>query len=139
MASGETHSKNGRNQEHLEDFQSMAKDQAEKLFSCASDKAHELGKRLAHGVNEAITNAGEKVASFSETLRAKAPRDGAVGNAASSVADTLKTGGQYFADHEVSDIADDVTKVVKKYPVYSLWVGVGIGFLLGSCLTSSKR
>jgi ElaB/YqjD/DUF883 family membrane-anchored ribosome-binding protein len=64
---------------------------------------------------------------------------GAVERAAEGVADKLDQGGRYLASRDVPKIADDVTAVVQRYPMQSVWVGLGLGFLLGRALSARRR
>jgi ElaB/YqjD/DUF883 family membrane-anchored ribosome-binding protein len=68
-------------------------------------------------------------------LRQNAPQGGVLGSAAGAVADRLEAGGRYLQDNRVRDMAEDVTDVMRNYPVASLCVGFGFGFLLGMAFT----
>jgi ElaB/YqjD/DUF883 family membrane-anchored ribosome-binding protein len=56
-----------------------------------------------------------------------------------TVADNLKAGGDYLKEHGLSEMADDMTTLVKRYPVQSLLVGFGFGLLIGMTLSSATR
>jgi hypothetical protein len=45
------------------------------------------------------------------------------------------TGGRYLQEHDLGDMADDMTSVVRRYPLPALCIGFGVGFLLGMALT----
>jgi len=57
------------------------------------------------------------------------------GELTKSVAEAVEATGSYVHDKRLSDIAADVAALVRRYPVQSLAVGLGIGYLM----TRSKR
>lgn len=72
---------------------------------------------------------------FADTIRDNAPKSGSLGNAASAVADGLESSGEYLSEHGMGDIAKEFNQVVRRYPVQSLWIGLGLGVLIGSALS----
>jgi uncharacterized protein YjbJ (UPF0337 family) len=93
-------------------------------------KAQELGATAANKANEAATVVGEKIGSLANVIREKAPREGAVATAATTVVDGLESAGSYLREKKFDHLAKDVTDLVRTYPVQSLLIGVGIGYLL---------
>jgi ElaB/YqjD/DUF883 family membrane-anchored ribosome-binding protein len=75
------------------------------------------------------------MSSLADQLRQNTPQEGMLGTASSAVADRLREGGQYLQEHGVSDIADDMGSLVRRYPLPALCLGFGFGFLLGMALT----
>ena len=63
-------------------------------------------------------------------IRDKAPREGAVGRAATAVADTLGSAGSYLQEQKVEQVAGNVTDLIRRYPVPSLLITLGIGYFL---------
>ena len=59
----------------------------------------------------------------------------AVDRTMSTVNDGLEAGKQYIADQHLEKIADDVSGVIKKYPVQSLLAGIGMGIIIGNVLS----
>jgi ElaB/YqjD/DUF883 family membrane-anchored ribosome-binding protein len=86
-------------------------------------------ERALHGMGSGMTSAAERI-------RERAPQEGRAGRIAEKVASTLETGGRYLAERDVPAIADDVAGVVTRYPMQSMWVGLGVGFLLGRLISS---
>jgi ElaB/YqjD/DUF883 family membrane-anchored ribosome-binding protein len=74
------------------------------------------------------------MSSLAGQLRERAP-EGTLGTAAGAVADRLQSGGRYLQEHDLGDMADDMTSVVRRYPLPALCIGFGVGFLLGMALT----
>lgn len=92
--------------------------------------AQELATTAATKANETPTVVGEKMGSLAAVIRENAPHEGAVGTAATAVADGLESASSYLREKKFEDLARDVTAVVRTYPVQSLLIGVGLGYLL---------
>jgi len=93
-------------------------------------KAQELGATAANKANEAATVVGEKIGSLANVIREKAPHEGAVATAATAVVDGLESASSYLREKKFDHLAKDVTALVRTYPVQSLLIGVGLGYLL---------
>jgi uncharacterized protein YjbJ (UPF0337 family) len=93
-------------------------------------KAQELSSTAVNKANEAATVVGEKLDSLANVIREKAPREGSVATAATTVVDRLESAGSYLRQKKFDHLAKDVTELVRTYPVQSLLIGVGIGYLL---------
>jgi uncharacterized protein YjbJ (UPF0337 family) len=92
--------------------------------------AQELGATAATKANEAATVVGEQIGSLASVIRENAPHEGAVGTAATAVADGLESASSYLREKKFDELARDVTALVRTYPVQSLLIGVGLGYLL---------
>jgi hypothetical protein len=71
------------------------------------------------------------MSSLAGTIREKAPQEGTLGSAATAVADQLEAGGQYLEEHGFREMADDLTAVIRHYPVQSILIALGVGFFAG--------
>lgn len=86
----------------------------------ASDKAHET-----------VESVGDKIAGASETLQGKLKETGKeVGEVVTAVSDKVRSSAQYLEDSSVQEVVEDVTGLIKRYPLQALLIGAGIGFLL---------
>ncbi|MCB9667048.1 MAG: hypothetical protein H6715_02880 [Myxococcales bacterium] len=56
---------------------------------------------------------------------------------AASTTDKLKRAGSYIKEQDFDSIADDVTRVVRRYPAQSVAVCLGVGYLLGRAMRRS--
>lgn len=92
--------------------------------------AQDLATTAATKANEAPTLVGEKIGSLAAVIRGNAPREGAVGTAASAVAGGLESASAYLREKTFEDLARGITAIVRTYPVQSLLIGVGLGYLL---------
>jgi len=80
--------------------------------------------------------AGSSLRQFGETIRQKAPQEGALGNASQAVANTVTNTGKYIEEAGLSGMMDDLTEVIRRNPVPSVLVGIGVGVLIGRLLRS---
>lgn len=117
---------------------SQAPEAGKEILSEAAEKAREAGDKATEKTKQGMNVVGDKMTSLAGTLRGAAPSEGkigsSVGSAVNKVADSLESSGQYLKERDLGDIADDVGGVIKKYPIQSLWIGIGVGVLLGAAI-----
>jgi uncharacterized protein YjbJ (UPF0337 family) len=89
----------------------------------------EAGVRNASGV-QATAAVGEKIGSLADAIRETAPHEGTVGTAATAVAEKLDVAGSYLREKDLNHVLSDVSSMIRRYPVPSLLIGLGIGYLL---------
>jgi hypothetical protein len=58
------------------------------------------------------------------------PQEGPIGIAATAVAEKLDAAGSYLHRTDVDRMVDDVSSVIRRYPIPSLLIGLEIGYLL---------
>jgi len=118
-----------------------AEQEVERRFKEFSDKtagvvanmtatAQDLGMTAANKANEAATVVGEKIGSLANVIRENAPHEGAAATAATAVVDGLESASSYLREKKFEHLAKDVTALVRTYPVQSVLIGVGLGYLL---------
>jgi uncharacterized protein YjbJ (UPF0337 family) len=85
------------------------------------------------GVTATVTSAAQGVASrVTETAGTAAARaQEAAGAAVTTVTDTVAGAGTYLQDRGVQALSEDLTDLIRRYPVPALLIGLGIGFVLG--------
>jgi hypothetical protein len=113
-------------------------DMADKLKNTSpSELAHEGKERaqeLMHEgkerVDQATTTVGQKMGDAAGFIREKAPSSGPMAEMAQKVAGGLEQSGSYLQVQSVDDMRSDLEGLVRRYPVQSLLVGLGIGYLL---------
>jgi uncharacterized protein YjbJ (UPF0337 family) len=93
-------------------------------------KARELGTTAARKANEAAPAIGEKMESLASRIREKAPREGRIGTTATKVAGGLESASYYLHEKKFEHLGADLKGLVRRYPLQSLLVGLGLGFLL---------
>jgi ElaB/YqjD/DUF883 family membrane-anchored ribosome-binding protein len=122
-----------------QDMASNVAQKAQETASQLSQKAQDAVSAAGQKTDEALATVGEKMSTLAGTLRERAPQEGTLGSAASVVADRLQAGGQYLQQHGLEDMTEDVTALVRRYPMQAVLVGLGIGFLLGQTFSPSSR
>jgi hypothetical protein len=73
---------------------------------------------------------GEKIDALAEAIRERAPQEGPIGAAASALTEKLDAAGSYLNAMDVDQMLDDMASVIRRYPIPSLLIGLGIGYLL---------
>lgn len=117
-----------------QDAASNVAQKAQDVAGNLGQKAQDVAANVADRTDDVISKAGEQMSNLAGTLRERAPREGMLGNAAGAVADRLEASGNYLREHGVSDMASDVTGLIRQNPIPACLVGFGVGFLLGMAL-----
>jgi ElaB/YqjD/DUF883 family membrane-anchored ribosome-binding protein len=115
---------------------SLEKEKAEHL-SCgvaetigsAKDRAGEFASNAKAKVNAFTSRLGRRVKQLGYNMRARCPHE-TIHDVTNKVADRLETAGDYLERKDVKWFLYDVGSFIRRYPISSLAVGVGIGFLL---------
>ena len=105
-------------------------DKTGRIVARMSVKAREFGATAAKKANEAAPAIGEKVKSLASVIRERAPREGKVGTTATKVAGGLESASYYLQERKFDHLGEDFKGLVRRYPLQSLLVGLGLGFLL---------
>jgi uncharacterized protein YjbJ (UPF0337 family) len=61
--------------------------------------------------------------------------EGAIATAATAVAGGLESANSYLQEKEYAEMATDLTALMRRYPVQSLLIGVGLGYVLARLTT----
>jgi uncharacterized protein YjbJ (UPF0337 family) len=80
--------------------------------------------------NQATSAVGEQLGSLAGMIRDKAPGEGTVGRAATAVAEKLRGAGAYLQEQKVEHVMGNLTDLIRRYPMPSLLIGLGVGYLL---------
>jgi uncharacterized protein YjbJ (UPF0337 family) len=102
-------------------------DKTDGAVASMSAKAREFGATAAKKANEAAPVIGEKMKSLASVIREKAPR---LATSASKVADGLESASNYLQEKKFEHLGEDFKGLVRRYPLRSLLIGLGLGFLL---------
>jgi len=123
------------------DVKDAAREAASNLGQRASEVASNLGERAQNlastatdRAEDAMSAMGQGMSTLAGRLRESVPQEGMLGTAAGSVAGTLEAGGRYLQEHDINDIGEDLSRLVRQYPIASLCAVFGIGFMLGKTL-----
>lgn len=109
------------------------------MAHAAAEKAKEMGTAVRDRVESGVASVGSGIRSAGESLRQHTPDSGFMGSAASQVSDTLENTGRYLEEKGIAGAAEDLTTLIRRHPVPSVLVGLGLGILLGQFMTSSRR
>jgi len=131
-----------RTQDMMEKGKQGIQQAAEKgrdMAQTAADKAREMGTAVRDRVESGVTSVGSSIRSAADTIREHVPEGGMLGSAASQLTGTLENTGRYLEERGVSGAAEDLTTLIRRNPVPSVLIGIGLGILLGQFMTSSRR
>jgi hypothetical protein len=134
-----THTEDRKNQTQKtwEDTANQAKDKAKSVAENVTEKAKSAAGFVQEKADEGVAYAGEGVENLGRTVRERGPQAGMLGRANAAVADTLEQTGEYLHDKGVTGMAGDLTNLIKKNPIPSILIGVGIGFVLARLTSRS--
>jgi ElaB/YqjD/DUF883 family membrane-anchored ribosome-binding protein len=104
---------------------------AQEMASNVAQRAQDAASTVASKTGDVVSSVGDRMSSLAGTIREKGPQGGMIGSAATGVADQLQAGGQYLQQHDLRDITEDLTAVIRRYPMQSILVALGAGFLAG--------
>jgi hypothetical protein len=90
------------------------------------DKVEDVAYGLAERADDATTRTGVRVESMGRATADKMTL------AAERVAGTTDSIGGYLQDHDLEAMADDVANVIRRHPLESMLVGLGVGFTIAA-------
>jgi ElaB/YqjD/DUF883 family membrane-anchored ribosome-binding protein len=124
--------------EKAEELKDQAKDSAGNISQRAQDmasnvtqRAQDLAAQARERAGEVMAGVGSKAHDLADTIRERAPQEGPIGRAANAVADQIEAGGAYISERGLNEMFSDVSTVVRNHPVPSIFVLLGVGFLMG--------
>jgi ElaB/YqjD/DUF883 family membrane-anchored ribosome-binding protein len=80
---------------------------------------------------EATAYVGREAQNAADSVRKNAPKEGVLGAASQTVADTLDSTGKYLEDKNLSGMVNDMSDIIKRNPIPAVLIGLGVGFLIG--------
>jgi ABC-type transporter Mla subunit MlaD len=107
---------------------------AKEAAANVGQQAREYAAKAGDKAEDALHSVGQGMSSLAGTIRQSAPQGGTLASAAGTVAEKLDTGGRYLREHDFGDIGEDLSNVVRRYPIASLMCVFGIGVLMGGAL-----
>lgn len=91
-----------------------------------SQAACDVGKRA----DELTAQAGVGIHHMGDSLGRNMPQSGVLGTASQAMADTVRNSGDYLEEAKLSGIAHDVFCMIRRNPLQSVLVSVGIGWFV---------
>lgn len=99
----------------------------------AKDKVEEVGQTISQTAGEAYQKAGEFASSAADRTKEALHRAGDYASSASGRAkEAVSSMGEYLRPEDIRGMADEVTTMIKRYPLPAIAVSFGIGMLLAS-------
>jgi len=120
------------------DMGASAMDKGKEMAGNAADKARDVASNLGRKAEDATHAVGSGMQSLASTMRDNLPREGVLGNAASTVVGGLESTGRYLEREGLQGIGEDLTSLIRRNPVPAILVGIGLGFLLARVTTPSR-
>lgn len=108
-------------------------------------KGRDMASSAAQAAGEALSNVGEKaddlassvgsgMESLGGSVRRQGPSEGTMGRMTSGVAGALETSGRYLQREGFSGMLSDCGEFIGRHPLPTVFIVLGIGFLLGRAL-----
>jgi len=114
----------------------QATDKAKDLLHQAGDAIQSTASTVGQKAEDATAAVGRGIEGVADKVRDSGPKEGMLGSATRTVADTLEGAGKYLEDKNLHGMMDDMTGLIKRNPIPALLLGLGVGFLIGRALSS---
>jgi ElaB/YqjD/DUF883 family membrane-anchored ribosome-binding protein len=104
------------------------------LAGRVKDQAGNAAERIGEGFEKGRKSTADTLQRTASALRDKAeglPGGQTTADIVERVADTVESTGAYLREHDMSDLKEDVTRIVRRNPAQSLIIACMAGFLLG--------
>jgi uncharacterized protein YjbJ (UPF0337 family)/ElaB/YqjD/DUF883 family membrane-anchored ribosome-binding protein len=123
-------------QEKYQYTRERAQQEVDQRLQEYSDKSDKLGASGASRMIETVQETAQNVASsLAETAgEVKAHAEAAASTAATAVADTMAGAVSSLQETSVKDLAGKLTDLIRRHPIPSLLIGLGVGFVLARIL-----
>jgi len=108
-----------------------AVEKTKNMASSVVQNLEDAASTIGHKAEGAVDSVGGGMNSLASTIRQNAPAHGVLGSAAAGVASSLESGGAYLQEQNLHGMAEDLTSLIRRYPIQALLVVVGVGFLVG--------
>jgi hypothetical protein len=118
-----------------EDAASYVGHKAEGATLYAGHKVEDAASYVGQKAGDASAAVGTNLRSLGGAVRGRGPEGGMAGDATSAVADTLENSGRYLQEEGLKDMTEDVSNLIRRYPIPALVLGVAAGYLAGKALT----
>jgi len=118
------------------DVASQAMDKAKDAASSVGEMVQNAASTVGRKADDITSSAGSSIKQFGDTIREHTPKEGILGEASKTVANTTKQVGRYLEEEGLSGMMEDVTCLIKRNPIPAILVGVGLGVLIGRVLRS---
>jgi len=108
----------------------QAKRTAANLSAEGQQAAQQAASYIGQRAEDATDAFGGRLKAAGDAIRQNVPQDGTLGQASSAVAKSLEETGDYIQREGLEGMACDMTNMIKRNPIPSVLLGIGVGFLL---------
>ena len=105
-------------------------------MAITSEKNQEAVTFLGEKAEQATEAVGAGMESLGGVIREHIPSRGMISNTGEAVAEKLESGGRYLEEQGLQGIAEDLTNLIRRNPIPTLLIGIGVGFALARMLRS---
>ena len=96
----------------------------------AAPMVREFAAGAASRAGDAAEALGDRVGSLAETVRTRGQQSGRLRQVATATADRLESGAAYLRERRFENLGRELTSTIRRYPLQSILVGAGLGFIL---------
>lgn len=118
-----------------EDVAAYVGRKAESAALYVGHKAEDAASYVGQKTENASAAVGSSLRSLGDTVRDHATEGGMAAEASAAVANTLDNSGRYLQEEGLTDMAADVTNLIRRNPILALLGGVAVGYLVGRVTT----
>ena len=104
----------------------MARHAVSASEAMACQAASDVGQRA----NNLTARVGSEIHEIGDSMERSMPHSGVLGAASQAVAESVKSGGEYLEDAKLSGMVDDVASLIRKNPIPSVLISMGIGWFV---------
>jgi len=126
----------GQTMDKARDIASQGVEKAKEAASSVGEMVSNAAATVGRKADDYTSSAGTGIKQFGDTIREHTPKEGILGEASKTVANTTKQVGRYLEEEGLSGMMEDMTNLIKRNPVPAILVGVGLGVLIGRVLRS---
>jgi len=117
------------------DAASAVTDSAQRAASYVGNKAGEAASFVGQKAEDAACAMGGSLKSLGQTIREHTPQGGTIGQATSAVASGLENTGRYLEQEGFQGLGTDMTNLIRRNPIPSIFVALGVGFLVARAIS----
>ena len=126
----------GQTLDKARDIASQGVEKAKEAASSVGEMVGNAASAVGRKADDFTSSAGTGIKQFGDTIREHTPKEGMLGEASKTVANTTKQVGRYLEEEGLSGMFEDMTNLIKRNPIPAILVGVGLGVLIGRVLRS---
>lgn len=102
----------------------------------AKDALSSAGSAVGQAADAGVAAVGSGMKSLAGVVRDRGPQEGMLGQATTTVARNLESGGRYLEQEGIGGMAEDFTNLIRQHPIPAVLVGIGLGFLIAQLTRS---